>query len=194
MRLLKSQPIIAFSIITLLTIACSSLFRSTRSLPTAPDFPSDTREENRQQQDENHQRRDALANGESIYFTGFNLDGQQISYRGGPNFGGMMMGSYLTCAACHGPEARGGVHVMHMQIMDAPDIRYAALSEEEGEHESDQGEEHADEHGEYDLGDFRMAVMEGKHPNGELLSRDMPRWKMKDRDLQDLFEFLRSIP
>jgi hypothetical protein len=187
MKLLKSQPIIAFSIITLLTIACSTLFRSTRSLPTVPDFPSDTGEEN-------HQRRDALANGESIYFTASNLEGQQISYRGGPKFGGMMRGSYLTCAACHGPEARGGVHVMHMQVMDAPDIRYAALSEEEGEHESEQGEEHADEHGEYDLGDFRMAVMEGKHPNGESLSRDMPRWKMKDRDLQDLFELLRSIP
>ena len=53
----------------------------------------------------------------------------------------MMTGSFLTCASCHGPEARGGVHVMHMQTMDAPDIRYVALSSEEGEHGSEEGEE-----------------------------------------------------
>ena len=35
-------------------------------------------------------------------------------------------------------------------------------------------------HGEYDLEDFRQAVVFGKHPDGEPLNRDMPRWRMGD--------------
>lgn len=137
---------------------------------------------------------DGLANGERIYFTATKLNGELVTYRGGPDFGGMMMGAYLTCAACHGPEARGGVHFMHMQVMDAPDIRYVSLSAEEGEHGESEGEGHADEHGAYSLEDFRQAVVDGKHPDGEALSRDMPRWEISDEDLADLFEFLKSIP
>jgi mono/diheme cytochrome c family protein len=173
----KWQGLLVLSTIVLLTIACSSFFRA----PSASNRRSDEGEE-------------SLLNGESIYFTASNLEGDRITPRGAPDFGGMMMGSYLTCAACHGPEARGGVHVMHMQVMDAPDIRYSALSEEMEEHGTEDSQEHADEHAGYDLEDFRMAVIEGKHPDGEALSSDMPRWKMSDQDLQYLFEFLKSIP
>jgi hypothetical protein len=137
-------------------------------------------------------------NGERIYFTATNADGERISYRGGPSFGGMMMGSYLTCAACHGPEAGGGTHSMHMQLMDAPAITYTALTAEGDAHGDAEGDahtdEHAEEHGSYDLEAFRMAVVEGKHPDGKSLSRDMPRWRMNDEDLADLFEFLKSLP
>lgn len=132
-----------------------------------------------------------VPNGERIYFTASSKRAERISYRGGPNFGGMMMGSFLTCASCHGPEARGGVHTMHMQVMDAPDIRYVALSVEEDGHE---GEAHGgEEDGEYYFEDFRLAVVEGKHPDGEALSREMPRWRMSDEDIADLFAFLKSI-
>ncbi|MFN2290783.1 MAG: hypothetical protein ACK2UC_06310, partial [Anaerolineae bacterium] len=78
------------------------------------------------------------SNGERIYFTAINEQGERIRYRGGPDLGGMMMGGYLTCASCHGPNARGGLHVMHMETMDAPDIRWSALAaheEEEGAHQ-----------------------------------------------------------
>jgi hypothetical protein len=82
---------------------------------------------------------------------------------------------------------------MHMQIMDAPDIRYSTLSGETGEHE--EGEDgHTQETSEYDLEDFRMAVVERKHPDGEYLSQDMPRWQINDQDLADLFTFLKSLP
>jgi putative membrane protein len=37
-----------------------------------------------------------------------------------------------------------------------------------------------------------MAVVEGKHPNGEQLSSEMPRWNIGDGDLEDLAEFLKS--
>lgn len=135
-----------------------------------------------------------LANGERIYFTASNSQGNQIHYSSGPNFGGMMMGTYLTCASCHGPTGRGGVHMMHMQVMDAPDIRYKALVEELEEHSEEHGDEHDNEHIEYDLDTFRMAVIEGLHPDGDPLVRDMPRCRMSDQDLADLYEFIKSLP
>ncbi len=133
------------------------------------------------------------SNGERIYFTASNDRGQRIRYAGGPNFRGMMMGAgaNLACVSCHGSDGRGGLHTMHMDVMDAPDIRYSALSSEGEEHGGDPA--HEDEHGGYDLDDFRLAVIQGTHPNGEPLSRDMPRWRMSDEDLADLFEFLKKL-
>lgn len=98
----------------------------------------------------------------------------------------MMMGSYLTCAACHGPTAHGGEHVMHMTVMDAPDIRITAMSSE--------SDEHGGGHGEYDSETFRKAIVNGQHPDGEALSQDMPRWQINDANLADLFTFLQSLP
>ena len=134
------------------------------------------------------------SNGEQIYFTAVNGRGQRIRYSGGQNFGGMMMGmgTNLACASCHGSDGRGGLHTMHMDVMDAPDIRYSALTGEEDEHGGD--ESHGDEHSGYDLETFRLAVVNGKHPNGDALNRDMPRWRMRDDDLVDLFEFLNTLP
>lgn len=133
------------------------------------------------------------SNGERIYFTATNEEGDRIPYRGGPDFGGMMRGTYLTCASCHGPDARGGEHAMHMWVMDAPDIRWSALAghaEEGREEEGGEDEEHA----EYDLETFRMAVVEGRHPDGDPLDEAMPRWQMSDDDLADLAEYLKSLP
>ncbi|MCL7453086.1 MAG: c-type cytochrome [Anaerolineae bacterium] len=129
------------------------------------------------------------SNGERIYFAAVNDQDERIRYSGGPDLGGMMMGGYLTCASCHGPDARGGVHVMHMETMDAPDIRWSALAAHEEEEEI-----HQDEHEDYDLETFRLAVVEGRHPDGEPLSSDMPRWRMEDQDLADLAEYLQSLP
>lgn len=175
----KPRLVIVLVIAPLLIIACGGFYRMPKFLPGSDETRTNGKGEN------------GVVNGERIYFTATDEEGERISYRGGPNFGGMMMGSYLTCSTCHGPEARGGTHFMHMQVMNAPDIRYEALQGEAGEHG---GNEHGDEGGEYTLEDFRLAVIEGKHPNGETLSHDMPRWEMSDEDLADLFAFLKSIP
>jgi hypothetical protein len=146
-------------------------------------------------------QRGFASNGERIYLTATNEEGEFIPYSGGPGFGGMMMGAYLTCAACHGADGRGGVHTMHMQVMDAPDIRYQALRGEAGEHQADADEgdeghdgDHHHEGEAYTLEDFRRAVVEGEHPDGEPLSGDMPRWQMSDDDLADLFAHLKTLP
>ena len=69
-------------------------------------------------------------NGARIHFTGVSERGTAVTSTGATKVGGGMMGGYgqwLTCASCHGPEGRGGTHVMLMWTMTAPDIRYAAL-------------------------------------------------------------------
>lgn len=132
------------------------------------------------------------SNGERIYFTATNEAGEAISNRGGPAFGGMMMQPRLACVSCHGSDGRGGRHVMHMQVMDAPDIRYASLASEVEHGSSEAGMDHGE--GEYDLDIFRQAVVEGKHPNGEALSTAMPRWKMSAEDLAAIFDYLKSLP
>jgi len=129
------------------------------------------------------------SNGEQIYFASIDERGNQIAYTGGPSMGGMMSGGYLACVSCHGPNARGGVHTMGMQTMDAPDIRWSALAAMEAEEEGlPPGQ------GSYDLETFRLAVVEGQHPDGDSLSNDMPRWKMDDQDLADLASYLQSLP
>jgi mono/diheme cytochrome c family protein len=127
-------------------------------------------------------------NGEQIYFTGVNKNGERIPYLDGPGTG-MMMGGYLSCASCHGPDGQGGEHFMHMEVMNAPDIRWESLQHEEEE-------EHAegDGHEGYDIDLFRKAVVDRQHPDGAPLSRDMPRWQMSDGDLEDLVEYLKSLP
>ena len=60
------------------------------------------------------------------------------------------------------------------------------------------GEPHEDEadHADarYDFETFRTAVTEGRHPDGELLSDDMPRWEISEADLADLADYLQSFP
>jgi len=131
--------------------------------------------------------RDYASNGERIYFTATNDQGEYISYTEGPAYGGMM-GGRLACVSCHGEDGRGGLHWMHMQQMDAPDIRYSALINDHDEG----GEEMQME--EYDLEVFRNAVVLGQHPDGDSLSDGMPRWEMSDSDLSDLLDFLKTLP
>ena len=170
---MKKYLLITFLI--LLLAACGIPLRlSRRANPSSPDLSY---------------RQDFASNGEQIYFTATDDRGETIPYDGGPDFGGMMMQPRLTCASCHAPDGRGGGHWMHMEYMEAPDIRWKALNAEEAE-------EHQGEHTEegYSLEMFRAAVVEGQHPDGEPLSRDMPRWQMDDQDLNDLFEYLKTLP
>ena len=140
----------------------------------------------------------SASNGERIYFTAVSERTGRMDYRGGPPGRGMMMGSWgLACVSCHGADGRGGVHVMHMLPMDAPDIRWSTLAAEMGEGPDGQSlppGEHGEAMAGYDLAAFRMAVVEGQHPDGTDLSRNMPRWDLGDEDLADLVEFLRSLP
>jgi hypothetical protein len=137
-------------------------------------------------------------NGEQIYISAVSVRTGRIGYSGWPLGGGMMTGwRGLACVSCHGADGRGGVHVLHMSVVDAPDIRWSTLAAEMDEgHEGQSLPE--GEHGEamtgYDLAAFRLAVVDGQHPDGTDLSRNMPRWDLGDEDLADLAGFLQSLP
>lgn len=135
------------------------------------------------------------SNGERIYFTATSESSTNITYIGGPSSGMMMGGGSLTCASCHGPNGRGGVHSMTgMLTMNAPDIRWSVLAgESKGEHGGESEAGHGS--GEYNLEAFRLAVVEGKHPDGDTpLSTNMPRWKISNDDLTDLIAYLKTLP
>lgn len=139
--------------------------------------------------DNNPQAGKFTSNGQQIYFSAVDQNGEYISYIGGPNSGGMMMGNNLTCASCHGADGRGGTHYMHMQAMDAPPIYYDALvrmvqEESSGASQSDG----------YTLENFRQSVVQGEHPDGDELNRNMPRWQLSENDLADLLAYLKTLP
>ncbi len=134
----------------------------------------------------------SLVNGSRIYYRGENARGQRLGYSGGLRFGMGMMGGQLSCASCHGADGRGGLHWMHMQAMDAPDIRWSILaSEAHGDHDGE--DDHDEPETAYDEALFAQAIAEGIGPSGNRLSREMPRWMISDSDLQDLIEFLKSL-
>lgn len=96
--------------------------------------------------------------------------------RDGMMNGGRMNGGGLTCAACHGSQARGGVYtLMGMRAVEAPDIRWSTLQDE------------------FDLETFRLAMTQGQDPNGTQLDPDMPRWQMSNDDLADLIAYLKIL-
>ncbi|MFQ5614104.1 MAG: c-type cytochrome [Anaerolineae bacterium] len=129
------------------------------------------------------------SNGERIYFTGAGATGR-IGYSGGEFGGGMMGSGRLACVDCHGPDARGGQHVMHMTVMDAPDIRWATLSQAE---HGDHGDEGEMDHPPYDEAAFKQAVTQGLNPGGRPLGPAMPRWRMSEQDLDELIAFLKTV-
>jgi cytochrome c oxidase subunit 2 len=131
------------------------------------------------------------SNGKRIYFTATSEGGSAITYTRGPSNGMMMMGGSLSCASCHGTDARGGKHTMHMETMYASDIRWSALSGEHNVEHADTGEQH--KHLAYNFEAFRNSVERGKHPDGDELQKDMPRWNISDKDLQDLMDYLKSL-
>ncbi len=132
------------------------------------------------------------SNGKQIYLNSTSQRGTPITYTGGPVMGMMMTGGNLACASCHGIDGKGGKHVMHMEVMDSPDIRWSALANHH--HEEGAGKEMEQNHNEaYTLGSFKNSVENGKHPDGDVVSRDMPRWKMSDADLKDLMDYLKSL-
>ncbi len=66
----------------------------------------------------------------------------------------------------------------------------------EGEHggETETESEHGDGDTGYDFDTFRLAVVEGKHPDSTSLSSNMPRWNIGDEDLADIMDYLKSLP
>ncbi|MCL7454437.1 MAG: cytochrome c [Anaerolineae bacterium] len=121
------------------------------------------------------------SNGERIYLTGTNSQGERIPFTGGPRWLYMRGGG---CADCHGPRGQGGQVVM-MGTIEAPNIQYEHLIEEE----HGEGEEHPP----YTEDLIKRAITEGLDPAGRPLDRFMPRWQLSDQDLNDLVDYMKTL-
>lgn len=122
------------------------------------------------------------SNGERIYYLGIDADGNRLKFSGGPHWLYAMGGS---CVNCHGPDGRGGLPVM-MGTQKPGDIRYEALISGKHHEGEDEEESYTDE-------DIAQAIRLGLEPSGETMDRTMPRWKISDRDMDDLIEFLKTL-
>ncbi|MFQ5596267.1 MAG: c-type cytochrome [Anaerolineae bacterium] len=132
------------------------------------------------------------SNGEQIFFTATSDSGQPIT----AEMAGMgaMHPGMMTCATCHGTDGRGGRVNMRrpelaegmMGTFEAPDIRYSTLTG--GEHD----DAHA-EHPPYTDETIKRAITQGIDPAGEPLEWPMPRWRMSERDLDDLLDYLKTL-
>ncbi len=119
------------------------------------------------------------ARGEWIFRTGTDPDtGQPIPYSGG-------MGMVMGCAGCHGPDGRG----LRTPMFVSPDITYRNLTDPAGMVEPDgsRGHRYTDEL-------IRRAVTQGLDPEGRPLAWPMPRWRLTDRQWQDLLAYLKVLP
>ena len=119
------------------------------------------------------------SNGEQIFFTGTSSRGT-ITTTGGP-FRFQMHGG--GCAACHGPDGRGGTIVM-MGRFTAPNITYKVLTS--GMHDEETHTPYTDEL-------IKRAITRGIESDGERLSENMPRWQMSDRDVNDVIDYLKTL-
>ncbi len=121
------------------------------------------------------------SNGQRIFETGVNIDGQRVAFAGGPNWLVMRGGG---CAACHGTDGTGGFPIMPGNVV-APDIRYESLAA--AEHAGDE------DHVPYDDASLARAIRDGIEPNGESLAWPMPQWDLSDRDMADLIDYLKEL-
>ena len=147
-----------------------------------------------------HDENKTIANGESIYHSGKSLNGDFISFKGGPHWLQMHGGG---CASCHGADGKGGGAPHHCDSK-VPPVGYNALftgdvkdsiDQAEGEH-GDASHSHGDEnvpHWSYTEKTLRIALETGRHASGNLLNECMPKWELSDANFKDLIEFLRHL-
>ncbi len=119
------------------------------------------------------------ARGEWIFQTGTDPDtGEPIPYSGG-------MPMVMGCAGCHGPDGRG----LRTPMFISPDITYRNLTDPGGMVEPDgsRGPRYTDEL-------IRRAITVGVDAEGRPLAWPMPRWRLTDRQWQELLAYLKSLP
>lgn len=130
------------------------------------------------------------SNGERIYLTGVDEDGNLIIPTSAPSpFTHMWrMMRPVACVHCHGIDGKGDF--AFPDGTKSADIRWKTLtSEKHAEKEAAEKEKHKP----FTEKTFKKAVTEGIEPNGERLSVYMPRWKMPDKDLDDLIAYLKTL-
>ena len=108
----------------------------------------------------------AVPNGRSIFLTGKDLAGRQITAQRPP--------MYPSCAACHNTDGSGGKHLPGGAV--SADLRYAALVT----HQKTP----------YTLPLLERAISTGVDNEGQPLNPVMPRWRLSPQDVNDVADFV----
>jgi mono/diheme cytochrome c family protein len=108
----------------------------------------------------------SIANGRSIFQTGRDLNGKAI-YASPPPM-------RASCAACHRANGAGGVHLPGGAV--SADLRHAALVTHQ---------KHP-----YNLALLERAIAKGIDNEGKPLHPAMPRWRLSNRDLHDVAQYV----
>jgi mono/diheme cytochrome c family protein len=111
----------------------------------------------------------ALQNGKMIFLTGKDAAGFRIMAERPP--------LRTSCAACHGANGSGGVHLSGGAI--SADLRHKALV--------------VDQNPPYTLASLERAVSTGVNNLGKPLDPVMPHWKMSPRDLHDVAAYVLTL-
>lgn len=109
-----------------------------------------------------------LADGKAIYQTGRDLSGAPI--------GAKPPALRPSCAACHGADGSGGVHLLGGAV--SADLRHKALVTEQEKP--------------YTQALLERAIATGIDNNGQALNPVMPRWNLSKRDLHDVAFYVRT--
>ncbi|MGC2129349.1 MAG: c-type cytochrome [Candidatus Aquilonibacter sp.] len=108
----------------------------------------------------------AANNGQSIFQTGIDSDGKRITAANPP--------LRPSCAACHGIDGAGGVHLPGGAV--SADLRHSALVV---------GQKHP-----YTLALLERAITTGVDNDGQALNPVMPRWHLSGTDLHDVANYV----
>ena len=107
-------------------------------------------------------------NGRMIFLTGRDAQGFRINAQHPP--------LRASCAACHGANGAGGVHLPGGAV--SADLRQKALASVKPA---------------YRLQSLERAISMGVDNQGKPLNPIMPRWGMTPRDLHDVAEFVQTL-
>ena len=129
-----------------------------------------------------------IANGESIYSTGKNLNGDVIVHIGGPLRGNLARVP-LPCVGCHGPQGHGGIiGVMFYQI-DVPSITWDVLT-----NPAPTGPDRLETRPAYSEQTVKRAITDGINSSGgQMDPYSMPRYSLGANDLNDLVGYLKTL-
>lgn len=129
---------------------------------------------------ERYKKKTFESEGERLYFTGVSSGGDVMTPVGGHHHMRMHGGS---CVTCHGAEKEGGARMWPRFWVVAPALTSDAISKEHND-----GHAHAS----YDETALKSAIVDGVNPDGKPLHETMPRWKMSERSLSLLIDYLLS--
>jgi mono/diheme cytochrome c family protein len=107
-----------------------------------------------------------IANGRSIFLTGRDSAGARIT--------ASPPALFPSCAACHGANGAGGKKLPGGAV--SADLRHAALVTQQ---------KHP-----YTLALLERAISTGVDNDGERLNPVMPRWRLSQRDLHDVADYV----